>query len=146
MPLDIDVSAHSAADAATVYALVESGATWPTWTGLGSFELERPGEGVPEGVGAIRVFRTWPFTSREEIVERVPGRRLSYVLLSGMPLRNYRADIDLTPKADGTTIRWHSTFDPAVPGTGWFWRWLLGRFLRDCVNGLAREAGVGSRT
>jgi hypothetical protein len=146
MPLDIDVSAQSSADADTVYALVESGATWPTWTGLGSFELERPGEGAVEGVGAIRVFRTWPFTSREEIVERVPGRRLSYVLLSGMPLRDYRADIDLTPNADGTAIRWHSTFDATVPGTGWFWRWFLGRFIRDCANGLAREAGSESRT
>ncbi|GLH97075.1 SRPBCC family protein [Phytohabitans aurantiacus] len=146
MPQDIDVSARSTADAATVYALVESGATWPTWTGLGSFELERPGEGAPEGVGAIRVFRTWPFTSREEIVERVPGRRLSYVLLSGMPLRGYRADVDLTPSAEGTTIRWHSTFDVTVPGTGWFWRLFLGRFIRDCVNGLAREAASRSHT
>ncbi|MCW6010101.1 SRPBCC family protein [Micromonospora sp. CPCC 205371] len=63
-----------------------------------------------------------------------------------MPLRNYRADVDLTPTADGTTIRWHSTFDAAVPGTGWFWRWLLGRFIRDCVNGLAREAAGKPRT
>lgn len=146
MSVDIDVSAQSTADADTVYALVESGETWPTWTGLGSFELERPGEGAREGVGAIRVFRTWPFTTREEIVERVPGRRLGYALLSGMPLRNYRANVDLTPNAEGTAIRWHSTFDAAVPGTGWFWRLFLGRFIRDCATGLARHAATKPRT
>lgn len=142
MTIEIDVTAQSSAAAPRVYALVESGATWPTWSGLGSFALERPGEGAPEGVGAIRVFRTWPFTTRERIVEKVADRRLSYVLLSGMPLRDYRADVDLTPNAEGTAIRWHSTFDVTVPGTGWFWRLFLGRFIRDCARGLARAAAT----
>ncbi|MEJ3744690.1 SRPBCC family protein [Actinomycetes bacterium KLBMP 9797] len=142
MTIEIDVTAQSSAAATDVYALVESGATWPTWSGLGSFALERPGEGAPEGVGAIRVFRTWPFTTRERIVAKVPDRRLSYVLLSGMPLRDYRADVDLTPNADGTAIRWRSTFDVTLPGTGWFWRLFLGRFIRDCARGLARAAAA----
>jgi hypothetical protein len=137
---EIDVAVRSRAAADTVYELVESGATWPTWSGLGSFELERPDADGGEGVGAVRIFRTWPFTAHEEIVEKVPGRRLSYVLLSGMPLRDYRADIDLTPTDGGTAIRWHSTFTAQRWGTGWFYRLFLDRFIRRCAEGLARAA------
>jgi hypothetical protein len=138
--LDIDVSARSTADAATVYGLLADSSLWPTWAPLGSFELERPGQVTPCGLGAIRIFRTGTVTSREEIVELIPDRRLSYTLLSGLPLRGYRADIDLTPDGDGTRIRWHSRFTAAIPGTGWFYRWFLGRFIQRCANGLAAHA------
>jgi len=59
------------------------------------------------------------------------------VLLSGLPLRDYRADVDLTPTDGGTDIRWHSTFHPKVPGTGWIYRRALTRFIGDMVRGLA---------
>lgn len=142
MVQEIDRSATTAADAATVYALLRDGATWPTWSPLGSFELERPAApDDPEGVGAVRHFRTGRTHSHEEIVELVPDRRLSYVLLAGLPLRDYRADVDLTPQGDGTTrIRWHSTFKAKVPGTGWFYRLVLGRFVGQVVDGLAAYA------
>ncbi|HEY2636983.1 MAG TPA: SRPBCC family protein, partial [Solirubrobacteraceae bacterium] len=142
MVQDINRSTTTAADPATVYALLRDGATWPTWSPLGSFELERPApDGEPEGVGAVRIFRTGRVTSRERIVELVPERRLSYILLSGLPLRGYRADVDIIPQDDGTTkIRWHSTFAPKVPGTGWLYRLTLGRFIGRVVDGLAAHA------
>lgn len=40
-------------------------------------------------------------------------------MLGGMPIRDYRAEIDLEPEGDGTTLRWRSTFSPIVPGIGW---------------------------
>jgi len=138
--VQIDVAAVSAAKPDVVYALLADGSTWPTWSPIGSFELERPGPMAPEGLGAVRVFRTGRTVSREELVELVPGRRLSYRLLSGLPLRGYRADVDLTPAGTGTTIRWHSTFRPRVPGTGWLYRLVLGRFIQRCADGLAAHA------
>lgn len=143
--LEIDARATTTADPATVYALLRDGATWPTWSPLGSFELAEPGETEREGLGAVRVFRTkqpiGEIASRERIVELIPNRRLSYVLVSGMPLRDYRADIDLTPTADGgTAIRWHSTFRAKIPGTGWLYRRTLARFIQQCVDGLADYA------
>jgi hypothetical protein len=143
--VQIDVTGHTTADAATVYALLAAGATWPTWSPIGSFELERPGAQAPEGLGAIRVFRTGRVTSREELVELVPGRRLSYALLSGLPLRGYRADVDLTPDGTGTTIRWRSRFTAKVPGTGWLYRRILGRFIGRMVDGLAAYAATARR-
>ncbi|MDQ7909644.1 SRPBCC family protein [Phytohabitans sp. ZYX-F-186] len=137
---DIDVTVRSEADADAVYRLLVDGATWPAWSGLGSFELERADPAGGEGVGAVRIFRTWPFTNHEEIVEAVPGRRFSYRLLSGMALNDYRADVDLTPDGDGTLIRWHSTFTAKRPWMGGFYRWFLGGFIKGCARGLARAA------
>lgn len=135
--LTIDVTAHSPADAASLYERIADGSRWPVWSPIGSFALEKPGPDAPEGVGAIRVFRTGLVTSREQIVELVPGRRLGYVLLSGLPLRDYRADIDLVPAATGTDIHWRARFSAAVPGTGALYRGFLARFIQRCANGLA---------
>ncbi|GAA4454021.1 SRPBCC family protein [Phytohabitans houttuyneae] len=143
---DIDVTARSTAGADVVYRLLQDGATWPTWSGLGSFTLERPDATGGEGVGAVRIFRTWPFTNREEIVEAVPGRRFSYRLLSGMALDGYRADVDLTPDGDGTLIRWHSTFTARRPWMGGFYRRFLAYFIQGCAKGLAEAAAKHQRT
>jgi hypothetical protein len=96
------------------------------------FELERPGRDEPFGVGAIRVFITKVSRAREEIVELVPERRLSYVSLSGLPLRNYRADVDIAPEASGgAVIDWRASFEPKHFGTGWFWRLFMARAGHD---------------
>ncbi|MBV8985917.1 MAG: SRPBCC family protein [Acidimicrobiia bacterium] len=137
---EIDEKAWSPAAPETVYALLADGATWPTWSGIGSFELREEGDTGGESLNAVRAFHTGRSTSIERLVELVPGRRLSYILLEGLPLRDYRADVDLTPKDGGTAIRWHSTFTAKRPGTGWLYRLVLGRFIRGCVRGLAEHA------
>jgi Polyketide cyclase / dehydrase and lipid transport len=140
----IDVKVHTTADPAVVYARLRDGASWPSWSPIESFELDRLGPDGDEGVGARRIFRTRTLgrvtRSHEEIVELVPDRRFSYALLSGLPLRGYRADVDLEPAAPGTLIHWHSSFEAKVPGTGWFYRRVLGSFIRRIADGLAADA------
>jgi hypothetical protein len=136
----IDVRVPTRADPAVLYALIRTGSTWPTWSPLGSFELESPGDGEPEGLGAIRVFRTGRVTSRERIVELVPLRRLSYELVSGLAIRDYRADVDLETADGVTTIHWHAAFRAKVPGTGWLYRRTLAAFIGRCARGLATHA------
>ncbi len=138
----IDVRAHSEAAPTAVYALLIDGATWPEWSPIGSFALDRPGVDEPEGVGAIRLFRTGRVRSRERIVERVPDRRFSYELISGLAIKGYRAVVELTPEGTGTAIHWHSSFDAKVPGTGWIYRTALDRFIRQVVAGLAARAAA----
>jgi len=84
----IEVSATSVAPPSAVYALLIEGTTWPDWSPIESFELERPGGGAPEGVGAIRVFRRGRTTGRDQVLELVPDRRLRYASLSGLPVRD----------------------------------------------------------
>ena len=140
--LEIDERAWTAADPATVYALLADGTTWPTWSGIDSFVLREAGDGVPEGLGALREFHTGRTTSIERVVATDPGERFSYTLVKGLPLRDYRADVELTAADGGTSIRWHSTFLPGRPGTGRIYRWALGRFIRATVRGLAAHSAT----
>jgi len=138
----IEHHATTTADPATVYALLRDGASWPSWSPIESFELERPGADEPEGVGAVRLFRGGRVVGHDEIVELVPERRLSYVHTSNLPVRNYRADVDLEPAGEGTAIRWVSQFEPKVPGTGWLLRRALDGFVAKMANGLAEGAAA----
>ncbi|HZD16071.1 MAG TPA: SRPBCC family protein, partial [Pseudonocardiaceae bacterium] len=89
----INIQVHTRAKADVVYALLRDGASWPTWTSIDSFELERAGEREPEGVGAIRIFRRGKVAGRDQLAELLPDRRFSYLHLSGLPVRDYRADV-----------------------------------------------------
>jgi len=138
--VSIAVGAESKAAPSALFALLLDGATWPHWSMFDSFELERAGQGGPSGVGAIRVFSKWLTHSREEIVEIVPDRKLGYVLLSGLPLRNYRADVVLTPRPDGgTAIAWTASFSCRF-GSGWFWR----LFMRWTLSSVAAQLAAAA--
>jgi hypothetical protein len=139
--IKVSANVRSKASASIVFALLKDGASWPSWTSFDAFELERPGHAEPMGVGAIRVFSTAVSRAREEVVELVTDRRLSYILLSGFPFLNYRADVDLTAVAEGgTVIDWRASFDPKYPGTGWFWRLFMTTVLRKIATDLAARA------
>ena len=136
----IDVTKQSQAAPNAVFGLLADGATWPNWSPIESFELEREGNPPPEGIGAIRIFRRGRTTGRDQIVEVAPDCRFAYLSLSGLPVRDYRAQIELEPAAGGTTIRWQASFSPKVPGTGWLLERGLRRFLCECAAGLAAHA------
>jgi len=138
----IDITVHSPARPDAVYALLADSSTWPQWSPIDSVSLERDGTPPPEGVGAIRVNRRGRITGRDEITELVPGRRLGYRSLSGLPVVGYRAQVDVEPDGTGSTIRWRSSFVPKYPGTGLLWQWGIRRLLRQCAEGLARYAAV----
>jgi polyketide cyclase/dehydrase/lipid transport protein len=137
----IDETVTTPADAASVYALLADGSTWPQWSPLGSFQLLAPGDGTPEGLGAVRLFTTGRHKSRERVVTCRPGAVFAYELEAGLPLRGYRAVVTLTPGVAGTTVNWRSSFRAKVPGTGWIYRRELGKFIRQTVEGLAEAAG-----
>jgi hypothetical protein len=135
---EIDVHATAPASPGAVWRLLGDSSTWPAWTPIDAYDLERPGDG--DGLGEIRRFTTGRHTVREEIVQRDAERHLTYALLSGLALRDYRAEIDLSPTTDGTAIRWHTTFRPKVPGSGWLYRRTLDRITREFVDGLVKAS------
>jgi uncharacterized protein YndB with AHSA1/START domain len=125
-----------------VWDLVSTASSWKDWAGVMRSSLEREGDPAPDGVGAIRHLGLPVLGSREEVVEWEPPSHLGYVILSGLPVKNYRADIRLEEVApsDGspvtTLIEWSGTFDPKVPGTGP----LLKAALRRIISRFAARA------
>lgn len=135
----VSADAVSAAPASVIYAMLLDRPSWPTWSPLGSFEPEHDGVDGPQSVGATGTFVTRRTRAHEEIVELRENERLSYVLLDGMPLTGYRADIDLAPDGAGTRITWQSGFH-ARRGTAWFYRAMMRVLLGRMVKGLAAAA------
>ena len=87
-------------------------------TPLRSAELEREGEPAPNGVGAIRVLTAVGPPLREEVIAYEPGRRFSYKLLSGLPVRDHVGTVELTPAGDGTEVVYAVRTMPTVPLAG----------------------------
>jgi hypothetical protein len=140
----IDHELTTTGSPADVFALLIDGSTWPEWSPIGSFELEKQGAGTPEGVGAVRVFTTGRIRSRELVVVAQPNELFSYVLVSGLPVRDYQAVVTILPRDDGSVIHWRSTFKAKIPGTGWIYQRQLSAFIGRALNGLSAWAAMSS--
>ena len=140
-----NVTAHTAAPPAAVFALLADGSSYPKWSPIESFELERPGDAQREGPGAIRRFQSGRTIGHDEILELVPNRSLKYASRSPLPVRDYIGEVTLADApGGGTTINWHSSFFPKPRGTGWIMQAGLRRFLAQTANGLADYAASTS--
>ncbi len=140
MTHEIDIRAKTEADPEAVWALLGDSASWPSWTPIETYRLIRAGG--PHGLGEVREFTTGRVTVREEIVERAAPRRLSYALLGGLAVRDYRADVDLTPGGGGhgTQLRWHTTFTAKVRGSGWLYLRALTKATQQFVDGVVEQS------
>jgi uncharacterized protein YndB with AHSA1/START domain len=130
------------APAGVIWAALADSRGWPTWSRNDSAELVREGDPAPDGVGAIRVFRTGRITVREEIVAFDPERRVAYRLLAGLPVEDYEGEVTLTPSTDPgvTVLVWGSTWRPRYPLTGWALRLGFQQVVNRWGGDLARHA------
>ena len=137
-----EVTAHSAASPERVFDLLADGAGWSRWAGAMVVRSwwEREGEPAPGGVGAIRALGLPKLGSREEIVAYDRPRHLAYVVLSGLPVKSYRADVHVTPDGAGTRITWGGSFVPKLPGSAPLLRAFLTRTVGRFARRLAAEA------
>ena len=136
-----EVRVTSAAPADELYALLADAPSWRRWAGPMVTRSGWEVEPVANRSGGVRRLGRPPWMVREEILLADPPSRHAYRLLSGQPVRSYRAEVrlvelDPTPgAAGGTRIEWSGTVVPMVPGTGRLMAALLGRM----VTGFARR-------
>jgi len=134
------VGASTSAGIDAVWPLVGQARRWSEWSFLTRSVLERDGSPEPDGVGAVRRFTRYGVGSREEVVAWDPPHHLAYRILSGFPVRNYRADVTLTPEGSGTRIDWAGTFDPKIPGSGRVLDAVLPAMMQRFADALAQFA------
>jgi uncharacterized protein YndB with AHSA1/START domain len=147
MPTEtFELVVHAAADQKRVFDLLADIPAWADWGRplVPRSIRERDGKPDPNGVGAVRKAGGAGIWAREEIVEYIPPVRISYIVASGMPVRRYRATVELEAEPDGgTTIRWRGQFEPSIPGTGPLIRGgltlLLGALARKLAAAAARS-------
>lgn len=120
--LHVEADGIASADPAAVWALICDATRYPEWGPWSAAEYQRPGDASPRGAGAVYWLRSSRraylryVTTVEKILEAEEGRHLAYTVIGGIPVRNYRADVTLTPVADGTHIRWSATWDATLAG------------------------------
>jgi uncharacterized protein YndB with AHSA1/START domain len=142
--LQLEAEANAKASPEAVWALVSDATKYPSWGPWSDGHYESPGQQSPHGVGAVQVLRSAQrylgryTTSVERIVEFEEGRRLVYTVIRGMPVRNYRGEVTLTPSAEGTYIRWAATWDNTLLGR-MAWRGLR-NFYPEMIAGLVAAA------
>ncbi len=121
-----------------VWKLVSDHEAYRDWTALTASRLEEEGHPHRDGVGALRFLGVGRIGSRERVVEFDPPRHLAYTIEGGVPVKGYRADVRLTPRADGgTDLVWAGGFDSAPPGLAP----LLLVMLRAAVSDFVRRMG-----
>ncbi len=115
--LSVEAQGTTRAGPEVVWSLVadaNSYAHWGPWNDGGY----RPPSAGPSQEGSIQWFRYGRrTTSVEQILEVNPPRNLAYKVVSGLPVKNYRADVTLTPTSSGgTTVRWAASWNKTLMG------------------------------
>ena len=115
--LSVNAEGTTRADPEIVWSLVADANTYAQW-GPWNDGGYRPPVAGPSRVGSIQWFRYGRrTTSVEQILEVEQPRRVVYQVVSGLPVKNYRAEVTLTPTpSSGTSIRWAATWDNTFLG------------------------------
>jgi uncharacterized protein YndB with AHSA1/START domain len=107
-----------AAPPETVFEVLTDHRGYAKITPLRKAVLEREGESVPDGVGAIRRLSAVGPPLREEVLAYEAPTRFSYKLLSGLPVRDHVGTVELTPEAGGTKVVYAVRTTPTLPLVG----------------------------
>lgn len=109
-----------------------------------TLEVIKEGDAQNHGVGCERLVREGRSVYHEKLIAVEPYRCYDYVMLSGAPVKNYAGRVEAAADGDGTVIRWSSSFDPVIPGTGWLIVLINRRKYGRFIDGLAKDEAVKS--
>ncbi|MGW4535489.1 SRPBCC family protein [Nocardia sp. NPDC004340] len=104
--------------------------------------LDRPGTTERQGVGAVHFLGFGRFGVREQITELVPGERMVYRVLSGLPVRSHVGTVEFRVDPAGTRVRYTMESVPALPIPGALVRALLRRSTATMIAGARKAAAA----
>jgi uncharacterized protein YndB with AHSA1/START domain len=131
------VVATSPATPERVFDLLADAPRWREWAGP-SIRESAWVSGTTGGIGAVRRLGRRPFYTRETITEFQRPLRMRYSV-EGLPVRDYRCTVELTPVGGGTEIRWSGRFTAPRVVAGPL-RALLVRTVRQFATAAAAAA------
>ena len=120
-----------------VFDLLADAPRWREWAGP-SIRESTWVSGATGGVGAVRRLGRRPLYTLETITDFQRPHRMSYTV-AGLPVRDYRCTVELTPVGDGTEIRWSGRFTAPRVVAGLL-RALLSRTVRRFATAAAAAA------
>ena len=123
-----------------VWDVLTDHAAYNRWTPVVSSRLVTAGGTEPNGVDAVRFLGVGPLGAKEKVLVHDAPRHLAYTVVSGLPVREYRADARLSEEGAGTSLEYTGRFQPRIPGTGPVLAFLVTSVLRTLVSSLATES------
>ena len=117
--LTVRAEATTRATPETLWALLADATSYAEWGPWNASGWEDPNV---KGKGALRSMRYGRKTTVERILELDENRRLVYNVERGIPVRNYRAEVTLTPTPTGTNILWTAEWDKTLLGRAVQWK------------------------
>lgn len=118
----IDITETIALPIDRAFELLTDHARYHRFPGITRSELLKKGTPAPNGLGAVRRVALGKVELDEEITGFEPPNRLAYRVVASRPIEVVHEGgvMELTEVAEGTRIRWRSTFRLAIPLVGGF--------------------------
>jgi uncharacterized protein YndB with AHSA1/START domain len=110
------------------------------WGAASKAKLEAEGAPDVNGVGAVRMLAEGPIAVREKVLEFEPKTRFVYTVVSGPPVRDYRATVTLEPRGSSTMVHWSVSFRGKLPLVGH----VMKPVVRFVITRLMQKASVES--
>lgn len=120
--------------------------SWPKWMPtVSTASWERQGAPVTN-IGGIRRVRMNGSTVRDEITGGSRPNHHTYLtsLPPVWPVKNYRGDIRIDERPNGSLITWTARFESPVPGLGRPLRLMLRNLITRLAAALAEESEVST--
>jgi ligand-binding SRPBCC domain-containing protein len=102
------------------------------------FTTETEGDKDNNNVGCVRRVRSGAVTVRERLEAADPPGSLSYVILSGVPVKDFRGKMEFTAEDGRTLVRWSAGFTPRIPGTGRLIKSMMRKSYNDMLDGIEK--------
>lgn len=104
----------------------------------GTITITEPGDGHPQGLGAVRTVQAGSMTITEDIVGFRAPEYFAYATRNGsLPVDDFGGEMTLIQQPDGLLVKYRGDFTPKIPGTGP----ILAAFLRSRQRSVLRALG-----
>ncbi|MFL5900164.1 MAG: SRPBCC family protein [Solirubrobacterales bacterium] len=129
------------APAEVVFEVLTDHRRYSELTPLRKSVLEREGEPAPNGVGAIRKLTAVGPALREEVIGYESPGRFSYMLLSGLPVRDHVGTVELSAQdGGGTRMVYAVRTQPTIPVVGGLVVAAVKQGVKGLVDGVVKES------
>lgn len=105
----------------------------------GTIMILKPGEGHPQGEGAVRSIATGPTTIVEDVVGFRRPEYFSYATRDGsLPVMDLRGELFFEERPGALRVRYQGSFRPKYPWTGWLFKRVFRAAQRSVLASLGR--------
>lgn len=138
-PVSTTLEMHIAAPRAVVYEVLTDRESYGDHLPI-TTRLVTPGASERQGVGAVHFLGLGPVGAREKITELVPGQRMAYEVVGGLPAKRHVGEVDLADEGAGTRMTYSIVHEPLLPAPAAVLGAVLRSLTKTLGNAVKKEA------